>query len=361
MHDSGMGATTASERLDFIVSMTNLTWPAVAAIVSDFQTLTGVGMRSVQQLNQQFDQTKSSLLALGGVAGLTLFSATNAAMDFNREMAVVRGLLEDINENQFQQLSDNAKKISITFGMMPSEIAKGLQNVARAGVQDIDHQTKVLKAGLELAKIEGYNAADAVSHVISATALFGDTYDNVERYANALAHAANVSITSAPKLAEALRYVGGLARMHYSVEETLAALASMEQKGVEGSVAGISLRSFLSYIIREMPKTKKAIDELGLTFDDFWVKTEKGQRIRLKPIEDIILTIRQAALSKGINYEELPRVLSQIGEPRQVQQYIKLFPTDQELKTGKWSLHDFNIEMQKSYDLQGRLDKVLSS
>src|SRR5690606_8207418 len=92
-----------------------------------------------------------------------------------------------------------------------------------------------------------------------------------------------------------------------------------------------------------------------------WVKTEKGQRIRLKPIEDIILTIRQAALSKGINYEELPRVLSQIGEPRQVQQYIKLFPTDQELKTGKWSLHDFNIEMQKSYDLQGRLDKVLSS
>ena len=361
MHDSGMGATTASERLDFIVSMTNLTWPAVAAIVSDFQTLTGVGMRSVQQLNQQFDQTKSSLLALGGVAGLTLFSATNAAMDFNREMAVVRGLLEDINENQFQQLSDNAKKISITFGMMPSEIAKGLQNVARAGVQDIDHQTKVLKAGLELAKIEGYNAADAVSHVISATALFGDTYDNVERYANALAHAANVSITSAPKLAEALRYVGGLAQMHYSVEETLAALASMAQKGVEGSVAGISLRSFLSYIIREMPKTKKALDELGLTFDDFWVKTEKGQRIRLKPIEDIILTIRQAALSKGINYEELPRVLSQIGEPRQVQQYIKLFPTDQELKTGKWSLHDFNIEMQKSYDLQGRLDKVLSS
>lgn len=361
MHDSGMGATTASERLDFIVSMTNLTWPAVAAIVSDFQTLTGVGMRSVQQLNQQFDQTKSSLLALGGAAGLTLFSATNAAMDFNREMALVRGLLEDINENQFQQLSDNAKKISITFGMMPSEIAKGLQNVARAGVQGIDHQTKVLKAGLELAKIEGYNAADAVSHVISATALFGDTYDNVERYANALAHAANVSITSAPKLAEALRYVGGLAQMHYSVEETLAALASMAQKGVEGSVAGISLRSFLSYIIREMPKTKKALDELGLTFDDFWVKTEKGQRIRLKPIEDIILTIRQAALSKGINYEELPRVLSQIGEPRQVQQYIKLFPTDQELKTGKWSLHDFNIEMQKSYDLQGRLDKVLSS
>lgn len=361
MHDVGMGAPTATERLDFMVSMTNLTWPAVAAIIGNFQTLTGVGMRSIQQLNYQFDQSRSQLLAMGGVAGLTLFGVTRSALEFSRQMALVRGLMSDITDNEFKKLEESAKNIAANFGIMPSEVAQALQNVARAGVFDVAQQTKVLEAGLRLAKIEGYNAADAIAHVITSTALFGDSFENVERYANALAHAANISVTSAPKLAEALRYVGGLAQMHYTPEETLATLATMAQKGVEGSIAGISLRSFISYLMREMPKSKKALAELGLTFDDFWVKTEKGQRIRLKPLEEIILMIRQAAAVRGYGYADLPRILSQFGEPRQVQQYIKLFPTDEELVKGTWQLHQFNIEMSKTYDLESRLNKILQS
>lgn len=355
---AGMGD---AERLDFIVSMTNLTWPAVAAIVGNFQTLTGVGMRATQQLNAGFTSAQSGLLAMGGVASIALYDMTQKAMEFNREMAMVKGLIGDITSREMAQLSSMAKKLATDFGEAPSEIARGFQMIARAGIADASDQIKVLTNGMRLAKIEGYDVASAVQHVITATNLFGDTYSNVERYASAIAHAANVSVTSAPKIAEALKYVGGAAKEHFSIEETLAAIATLSQKGVEGSTAGISIRSFMVYLMREMPKSQKALTQLGLSFDDFWVKAGNGTRIRLKPLQDIIMMMSQAANLKGMGRGDLMRFLAQFGEPRQMQQYIKLFPTDEELKNGTWQLSNFNSEMQKTYDMQERLNNVLSS
>jgi TP901 family phage tail tape measure protein len=350
-----------SERLDFIVSMTNLTWPAVAAIAANFQTLTGVGMRATQQLNASFTNTQAGLLALGGVAGIALFDMTQKAAEFNREMSLVKGLIGDISERDMAQLSGMAKKLATDFGEAPAEIARGFQMIARAGIGNSADQIKVLTSGMRLAKIEGYDVAEAVRDVITATTLFGDTYSNVERYATAIAHAANVSVTSAPQIGLALKYIGGAAKEHWAIEETLAAVATLSQKGVEGSTAGIALRSFMVYILREMPKSKKALNELGMTFDDFWVRANNGTRVRLKPLQDIIMMMTQAGKARGLGRADMMRVLAQFGEPRQMQQYIKLFPTDQELQQGTWLLANFNTEMQKTYDMQTRLSNVLNS
>lgn len=352
---------SAAEKLDFVVSMTNLTWPAVTAIASGFTTLTGVGMRTAQQLNANFTQTQGAILGAGGVAALVLYDMTSKAMEFNREMALVKGLIGDISNREMAQLSAAAKKVAVDFGEAPSEIARGLQMVARAGIANSADQIRVLTNGMRLAKVEGMEVADAVTEVITATTLFGDSYANVERYTSAIAHAANVSVTSAREIGEALKYVGGGAKEHWTPEDTLGAIATLSQKGVQGSTAGIAIRSFMNYLLREMPKSKKALDELGMTFDDFWIKTAAGQKLRLKPLQDIIMMITEASQGKGMGRGDLMRVLAQFGEPRQMQQYIKLFPTAEELQNGTWLLSQFNSEMKNTYDMQARLQTVLSS
>lgn len=361
MEPGSKSGMNEADRLDFIVSMTNLTWPAVAAITADMQTLTGVGMRATQQLNASFTNAQAGVLAAGGVAGVALYDMTQKAMEFNREMSMVKGLIGDISSRDMAQLSGQARKLAVEFGDAPAEIARGFQMVARAGIANSADQIKVLTNGMRLAKIEGYDVADAIRDVITATTLFGDSYANVERYASAIAHAANVSVTSAPQIALALKYVGGAAKEHWSIEETLAAVATLSQKGVEGSTAGISIRSFMTYILREMPKSQKALSELGMSFDDFWVKASNGTRVRLKPLEDIIQTMTMAGKAHGLGRADMMRVLAQFGEPRMMQQYMKLFPTDDELGNGTWLLHNFNQEMEKTYDMNERLSSVLNS
>jgi TP901 family phage tail tape measure protein len=233
-HAGQSADVTQQEKLDFIVSMSNLTWPAVAAISGGFQTLTGVGMRTSQQLNANFTQAQAGIMAAGGIASLALFDMTQKAMRFNREMALVKGLIGDISSREMAQLSNMAKKVAVDFGEMPSEVAKGLQVVARAGIGNTAEQMKVLVNGMRLAKVEGMDVEEAMTGVITATALFGDSYQNVERYASAIAHAANVSVASAKDISLALKYVGGAAKEHWSVEETLAGIATMSQKGVQG-------------------------------------------------------------------------------------------------------------------------------
>lgn len=355
---SGM---SEAERLDFIVSMTNLTWPAVAAITGGFNQLTGVGMRATQQLNASFTNTQAAMLAAGGVASIALYDMTQKAMDFNREMALVKGLIGDITNREMAQLSNTARKLAVDFGEAPADIARGFQMIARAGIGNSADQVRVLTNGMRLAKIEGYGLEDAVSNVITATNLFGDSYSNVERYAAAIAHAANISVTSAPKISEALRYVGGAAKEHWTPEETLASIATLAQKGVEGSMAGTAVRSFMIYLLREMPKSKKALNEVGLSFDDFWEKASNGTRVRLKPLQDIIQLMYDAGKAKGYGRGDMMRFLAQFGEPRQMQQYIKLFPTEDEISNGTWLFKNFNDEMQRTYDMQSRLDNVLSS
>jgi TP901 family phage tail tape measure protein len=207
--------------------------------------------------------------------------------------------------------------------------------------------------------MKGWRLTDAVKEVITANNFVRRFIYEVERYLQLLL-AANVSVTSAKQIGEALKYVGGGAKEHWSIEETLGAIATLSQKGVEGSTAGISIRSFMVYILREMPKSQKALSQIGMTFDDFWEKVN-GKRVRLKPFQDIIKMMSEAMYSKGMGRGDMMKVLAQFGEPRMMQQYIKLFPSQEELQSGTWLLAQFNSEMQKTYDMQSRLQNVLNS
>jgi len=349
------------QKLDFIIGVTNMTWPGIAAVQSGFANLTAAGMRTTGTLNSAMSSTQAAMMALGGSSALAIGLMTFEAAKFQREMAMVKSLLGDISVNEFEKLNRSAKEMATTFGESPVQVAKALQMIARAGVLDASDQMEVLTQSMRLAKIEGADVDEIAKTLITTTNLFGDTYSNVEKYASKLAQASNISVMSVKDMSQALKYFGGAAREHWTPEETFAAITTLGQQGIEGSLAGTSLRSFTTYLIREMSKSQKALDQLGLTFDDFWEHTTSGGRKQLKPIEDIIKLFYEASQMKGMTRGDLFKVMSQFGEPRMVQQYMKLFPSEEEMDSGTWQLAKYNRELEKDYDMSDRLSEMMST
>ena len=360
-HTGSAGAGSVEQKMDFVVGIANMTVPGFAAVESGFANLTAAGMRTSGALNAAMSTTQAAVMAMGGASALALGMMTAEAMKFQREMAMVKGLLENISDTDFAKLTDAAKRMSVTFGEAPADIAKGFQALARAGVEDVNDQINLMTSGIRLAKVEGIGIEESNKVLITMKNLWQDSYDNVERYANALAHAANISTTTVPQLRTALSYFGGAAAENWTPEESLSAISAMASKGVEGSMAGTALRSFSSFLIRDTPKSEKALKKLGLSVNDLWESTPTGAREKLKPLEDIILMMTQASISRGMGRGDLAKVLSEFASPRMVQQYIKLFPTQKELEEGTWQFANFNKRMKETYDIGERFNMILGT
>jgi len=115
------------QKLDFIIGVTNMTWPGIAAVQSGFANLTAAGMRTTGTLNSAMSSTQAAMMALGGSSALAIGLMTFEAAKFQREMAMVKSLLGDISVNEFEKLNRSAKEMATTFGESPVQVAKALQ------------------------------------------------------------------------------------------------------------------------------------------------------------------------------------------------------------------------------------------
>ena len=353
-------ASNTGEQVNFIIGASNMAWPALASVATGMENLTAVSMRTTGMLNSSMTRTQGGILALGGASALALGVMTNEALKFQKEMALAQSLMENVTTDTVSKMNKSAKELAVTFGEMPTEVAEGFQRLGRAGVSEVTDQITLMTNAIRMAKIEGLGVEESTKILVSTVKTFGDTYQNAEHYANTLAHAANLSIATVKDLADSLKYFGSIAREHWSIEETTAAISTLATKGIVGQLAGTSLRSFTNYIIREMPKSQKALKQLGMQFDDFW-EHAAGHRTKLKPLEDIVLQMYNASKVQGMTRGDFTKVLAQFGEPRMMQQYLKLFPTDEEMETGTWEFDRINKKMGEGYDIATRYNTVMAT
>lgn len=354
------GSVGEENKIDFLISVTNMAWPGIAAVNSGFANLTAAGMRTTGTLTSAMSRTQAGMLALGGASALALGLVTSAAAKYQEQMALAYSLMEHVTTTQMAQMNTAAKDLAVTFGELPEEVAKGFQRLGRAGVSDVADQITVLRNSIRMAKIEGLSVEESTKILVSTINTFKDGYQNAEKYANVLAHAANMSIATVKDLADSMKYFGSVAREHWSIEETTAAISTLAHSGITGQLAGTSLRSFTNYLIREMPKSTKALKTIGMTFDDFWEHAGK-QRTHLKPLQEIIEDMYDASKAHGMGRGELQKLLAQFGEPRMMSQYLKLFPTDEEMENGTWVLAKYNQKMNEGYDIAKRQSTVLAT
>ncbi|MDP3012760.1 MAG: phage tail tape measure protein, partial [Candidatus Subteraquimicrobiales bacterium] len=366
-HAAG-GGKGSERRLDFVIGIANMTWPGIAAVQSGFANLTAAGMRTTNILNEGMGTLSAGMMAAGGAAALAIGIMTVEAAKFEKQMKVVQSLIQEVDDSpmtiqtKMAELTKTAKQLAVEYGMSPVKVAEGLGVLGRAGVTSAEEINTVMKAAIQLSKIEAISVSEASEMTVQMTTLFGGTMArDATKFAEIIAHAANISTTSAKEIMIGMRYAGGIASSIWGNEtapekydnasQMAAMIATLSQQGVSGPMAGTAIKSFVNYMVKGMPKSKRALAQIGLSEEDF--KDAEGNFLRLPAVIDVMQSKINRAFRDpdgGLNEGKMYQWFVKWGEPRQAQQYMKMFAPGKE--AGTHMIDEYVAKMEKEYSMQ---------
>lgn len=207
--------------------------------------------------------TKGLTLPIVGVAT----AAIVAGADFERSMNKVKAI-SGATGADFDRLKDQAKELGRTTGFSASEAADAMSFLAMAGFKT----TEILGAmpgTLNLAaagSLDLARAADISSNILTG---YGLAVGELDHAVDVLAKTFTSSNTNLEQLGEAFKYAGPVAASAgVQFEQAAAAIGLMGNAGIQGSMAGTSLRGAISRLLNPTTQVTSALDRLGITVVD---------------------------------------------------------------------------------------------
>jgi TP901 family phage tail tape measure protein len=160
--------------------------------------------------------------------------------------------------------------------------------LAKGGLS-VDQAMQAAKGTLQLAAAAQIDAAQAAEIQSNALNEFGLAADQAGHVADVLANTANAASGSIVDMANALKFVGPVAKgLNVSIDATSTAIGLLANNGIKGEQAGTSLRGILASLASPSKQAAKAMRELGIVAFD-----QKGKFVGLRTITD------QLAKAKG--------------------------------------------------------------
>ena len=254
------------------------------------------------KLEQQYEKTNASVnkvstgltrlqLILSGIAYMAISRAVTSVADFYTNLSIANAVTE-ATTIQIAALESQARRLGETTVFTAGEAAQGIQYLGQAGMEVRDIM-RTLPDALNLASagsIDLGRSADIATNIMAA---FGLKANEFGQAADVIAYAAAKSNTNVEQLAEGMKFAGPAARaVGLELGETAAIMGILSNAGIQSSMAGTSLRQSLIQLSREPTKAaKKALAELGLTFDDV--------SLRSNSFYDVMTKLSQAGMGLG--------------------------------------------------------------
>lgn len=221
------------------------------------------------------------LVALGA-------TAFKMGMDFDTSMNKVQALTGATGD-EFQALRDQALELGRTTSFSASQAAEAQAFLGMAGFKT-NEILKVMPGTLNLAaagQMDIARTADIASNVLTG---FGMKAGQMNRVADVMAKTMATTNTDMEQLGEAMKYVAPVAASAgVEFEETAAAIGLMGNAGIQGSMAGTSLRSAISRLLSPTAAVQKTMDRLGISATD--------SRGNLLPLHKIISQLERSGAS----------------------------------------------------------------
>ena len=149
-----------------------------------------------------------------------------------------------------------------------SECADALSYMALAGWH-VDDMTKALPGVLNLAAASEMDLAKASDIVTDYMTAFGWEADRAGEFADKMAFAMANSNTNTEMLGEAYKNCASTAEsLHYSMEETTAAIMTMANAGVKGGEAGTALNAVMTRLATDTKGCASELKQYGIDIYD---------------------------------------------------------------------------------------------
>lgn len=214
-------------------------------------------------------QAVGQSMAMGaGMIGLPMAMAMRTFASFDdaiRATAAVTGSFGEQGAANFQKLSDRARELGATTSFTAIQVANLMTELGRAGFNP-DQIIAMTGAVLDLSRATGTDATVAAGIMAATLRQFNLEATDAGRVADVLTMAANATFNQVTDLGEALKYAGPVAaQLGMSLEDTAAILGTLGNVGIQGSMAGTTLRR-LSVISAAEADKLQAI--FGVAFKD---------------------------------------------------------------------------------------------
>jgi TP901 family phage tail tape measure protein len=212
----------------------------------------GAFNQAMTRLQNRLKATGTALRSWGtnaavgaGMIGLPIVGALRQFASFDdaiRATAAVTGNLGAEGAANMQKLNDKARELGASTSFTAVEVATLMTELGRAGF-DADQINNMTGAVLDLARATGTDATLSAGIMAATIRQFELEATDAARVADVLTLAANATFNTVENLGEAMKYAGPVANeLGMSLEETAAILGTLGNVGIQGSMAGTTLR-----------------------------------------------------------------------------------------------------------------------
>ena len=230
--------------------------------------------------------TKGLTLPIVGVAT----AAIVAGADFERSMNKVKAI-SGATGADFESLKNQAKDLGRTTGFSASEAANAMSFLAMAGFKT-NEILGAMPGTLNLAaagQLDLARSADIASNILTG---YGLEVNQLDHAVDVLAKTFTSSNTDLEQLGEAFKYAGPVAASAgVQFEQAAAAIGLMGNAGIQGSMAGTSLRGAISRLLSPTTQVSSALDKLGISVTD-----SAGN---LLPLDQIVQQLGESGATTG--------------------------------------------------------------
>lgn len=268
-----------------------------------FDSKLGAGLRkSTGAVGNIIKGLGVAVAAGAAVAVVGLKSAIDAGKvyqsNLNELQAVTQATALDM-----RRVGDTAKALGADMTLpatSAADAAAAMVELAKGGLS-VNDAMKAAKGTLQLAAAAQVDAAQAAEIQSNALNEFGLAADQAGHVADVLANTANAASGSIVDMANALKFVGPVAKgLGVSIDSVSTAIGLLANNGIQGEQAGTSLRGILASLASPSKQAAKAMKELGIVAFD-----QKGQFVGLRTITE------QLAKAKGnLSQEEFAAAAS---------------------------------------------------
>lgn len=196
------------------------------------------------------------------MAGIITKSVQTAAQ-FEQSMAKVRAITQATNED-FAKLQNQAIELGASTVFSASQAADAQSFLAMAGFE-VNEIMAAMPGVLNLAaagQMEIGRTADIASNILTG---FGLKAEETTRVVDVMAKAMTSSNTNIEQLGHAMKYVAPVAAaVGVDIETAAAAVGRLSDAGIQGEMAGTSLRAILLRLVNPVGEAADVMDKLGI-------------------------------------------------------------------------------------------------
>ncbi len=216
-------------------------------------------------------QVGMQMLTASAAMGLPLAAGANVYADFEQSMARVKAIVKP-TEEEFAALSKEAEKLGRETIFSAGQAAQAMGELAQAGYKTND----ILAASgpiLNLAATGQLELADAAKIAIGVMAGMKIPTSDLSRTIDVMAKASVSAKMTLVEFGDSMKYVGPAAvAAGISLEEVAAAIEVLSNAGMQGDMAGTTLRGAILSLYTPTVEAKKTMDQLGVS-----TKTSTGK------------------------------------------------------------------------------------